>query len=175
MIEMNVEDVVVRVAPDDPSHVVAEQRIVLLRERDGERRLPIWVGPADGNALAVRLTDEPPPRPLTSDLMVDLLRVTGAHVERVAVVSLRDNTFYATIVVDGQELDARPSDAINLAVRIGAPIVVDESVLGEAGGTREEVERRFESETAKVGHGLPAGRWMSLSAELLRSLHQPPK
>ena len=83
MIEVNLEDVFIRVAPDDPAQPVSEQRVVLLREADGERLLPIWMGAAEGNALAFRLTGGAPPRPLTSDLMVDLLRVT-------VTVGLRD-------------------------------------------------------------------------------------
>jgi len=82
MIEMRLEDVIVRVAEDDPMKVVADQRIVLLKEADGDRLLPIWIGAAEGNSLALRLTGETTPRPVTSDLMVELLRVTGARVER---------------------------------------------------------------------------------------------
>jgi RNA polymerase sigma-70 factor, ECF subfamily len=93
MIEMRLEDVIVRVAEDDPMKVVADQRIVLLKEADGDRLLPIWIGAAEGNSLALRLTGETTPRPVTSDVMVELLRVTGARVERVAVTSLREKTF----------------------------------------------------------------------------------
>jgi bifunctional DNase/RNase len=99
MIEMRLEDVIVRVAEDDPMKVVADQRIVLLKEADGDRLLPIWIGAAEGNSLALRLTGESTPRPFTSDVMVELLRVTGARVERVAVTSLREKTFYAVIAV----------------------------------------------------------------------------
>src|SRR5439155_5405859 len=132
-----VEEVIVGVAADDSSKLVADQRIVLLREEAGERLLPIWIGPGEGNALAFRLTGDSPQRPMTSDLMVELLRITGGRIQRVAITALREKTFYAAVVVavDGrtEELDARPSDAMNLAVRVGAPILVDDELLDEAG------------------------------------------
>lgn len=177
MVEMNLEDVFIRVAPDDPAQPVSEQRVVLLREADGERLLPIWMAAAEGNALAFRLTGGAPPRPLTSDLMVDLLRVTGARVDRVEITALRDETFFATVAVgvDGrvEELDARPSDAMNLAIRVGAPILVDEGVLEQAAVTRDQVREKLADDCGPLQ---PApGEWTSLSAELLGSLHRPPK
>ncbi len=175
MIEMGLEDVVVRVAEDDPTKLVADQRIVLLKERDGERLLPIWVGPPEGDALALRLTGETPPRPRTSDLMAELVRVTGARVERVVVTSLREKTFYAVIAiaVDGrvEELDARPSDALNLAVRLGAPIFVENAVLDESAMLSDDVAARLNAEAEKADAELAPGEWRSLSAELLRSLY----
>jgi RNA polymerase sigma factor (sigma-70 family) len=179
MITMSLEDVLVRVAPDDPSTVVADQRIVLLREEDGERMLPIWIGAAEGNALAFPLRGGAPARPMSSDLMVELLRATGGRVERVGVTALREKTFYGsvTVAVDGrtEDVDARPSDALALAVRVGAPILVDDAVLEEAGGTRGEIEGRLDGEAARAGYDLPDGTWTSLSAALLESLHRPPK
>jgi uncharacterized protein len=175
MIEMRLEDVIVRVAEDDPMKVVADQRIVLLKEADGDRLLPIWIGAAEGNSLALRLTGEATPRPVTSDVMAELLRVTGARVERVAVTSLREKTFYAVIAVtvDGRvdELDARPSDALNLAVRVGAPIFVDDSVLEQSAMSPGETAARLDAEADKAGHELPPGVWRSLSAELLQSVY----
>jgi uncharacterized protein len=171
MIEMNVQDVLVRLAEDDPAKPVDHQRIVVLRERDGERFVPIWMGSAEGDALAYRLTGDSPPRPMTSDLMVELLRVTGGGIERVEITSLREEIFYANLAVrvDGrvEELDARPSDALNLAVRVGAPILVDEAVLEQAALTREGIDQKIE---AHMG----PGRLTSVSAELLRELHRPP-
>src|SRR5439155_17712917 len=98
------EDVMVRVAEDDPMKLAADMRIVLLKETEGERLMPIWIGAAEGNALALRLTAEATPRPVTSDVMAELLRVTGARVERIAVTNLREKTFYAVIgvAVDGR-------------------------------------------------------------------------
>jgi len=178
MPEMKIEDVIVRVASDDPSKLVVHHRIVVLKEELGERVLPIWMGAAEGDALAFRLTGDSPPRPITSDLMVELLRVTGGRVERVAVTALREKTFYATvaIAVDGrtEELDARPSDAMNLAIRVGAPILVDDAVLEEAGLPRGSLAERLECDAKGAQLELPPGEWTSLSAELLRSLHAPP-
>ena len=178
MIEMRIEDVIVRVAEDDPMKVVADQRIVLLKEADGDRLLPIWIGAAEGNSLALRLTGETTPRPVTSDVMVELLRVTGARVERVAVTSLREKTFYAVIAVAANgrvdELDARPSDALNLAVRVGAPIFVDDGVLEEGATPAGDLHARLNAEAGKADHELPPGEWRSLSAELLQSLYQWP-
>lgn len=179
MIEMRVEDVIVRVAEDDPMKLVADQRIVLLRETDSERLLPIWIGAAEGNALALRLTGETTPRrPVTSDVMAELLRVTGARVERVVVTSLREKTFYAVIAVavDGRvdELDARPSDALNLAVRVGAPIFVDDSVLEKCALPEGDLSTRLDAEAGEADQELPAGEWRSLSAELLQSLYRSP-
>jgi uncharacterized protein len=176
MIEMRLQDVIVRVAEDDPLKLVAEQRIVLLKEADGERLLPIWIGAAEGNALALRLTGETTPRPVTSDVMAELLRVTGARIERVAVTDLRENTFYAVIAVavNGQvdELDARPSDALNLAVRMGAPIFVDDGVLEQCAVPEDDIPTRLDAEACEAKQEVPAGEWRSLSAELLQSLHR---
>jgi bifunctional DNase/RNase len=111
---------------------------------------------------------------MSHDLMTELIRVVGARVDHVAVTSLRDNTFYATVflAVDGrtEELDARPSDALALAVRTGAPILVEERVLAEAGVAEDALTDRFES-----AEELPPGEWRSLSAELVRALHPPPR
>jgi RNA polymerase sigma factor (sigma-70 family) len=175
MIEMKLDDVVVRVAEDDPLTLVAPQRILVLAEVEGERLLPIWVGAPEGDALAFRLTGETTPRPMTSDLLVAVLRATGAHVEKVAVTALREKTFYGaiTLAIDGrsEEIDARPSDALNLAVRVGAPIFVAEDVLEENALESGDLAARMESESRVAGTDLPEGEWRSLSAELLRSLY----
>lgn len=178
MIEMKLDDVVVRVAEDDPLKLVAPQRILVLAEVEGDRLLPIWVGAPEGDALAFRLTGETTPRPMTSDLLVAILRATGARVERVAVTDLREKTFYAaiTLAVDrsSEEIDARPSDALNLAVRVGAPIFVAEDVLEESALEPGALAARMETETRLAGAELPEGEWRSLSAELLRTLYRMP-
>ena len=168
MVEMTLDDVVVYVTEDDAlSHV-----IVVLKEREGDRRLPIWIGLPEGAMLAYSLHGASPPRPMTTDLMVELLRVTGADIRHVAITELRDSVYYAAIAVDGSEVDARPSDAINLAVRVGAPIVVAEAVLDEAS---QEGELAFDEAADRAGLELSPGRWSSLSVERLRALHQFPK
>jgi RNA polymerase sigma factor (sigma-70 family) len=176
MVAMQVQDVVVRVARDDPSKLVWDGRIIVLAGRDDDRVLPIWIGGAEGNALAAQLTSEAPPRPTTSDLAAELLRVTGGRVEQVAVTVLREKTFLATVTVavDGrtEQLDARPSDAINLAVRSGAPIFVAEELLEGAPSAAQGTEALLEREGDEAGVDIPDGEWASLSAELLRSLHE---
>ena len=176
MIEMRLEDVIVRVAEDDPMKVVWDGRIVLLKEADGDRRLPIWIGAAEGNSLALRLTGETTPRPVTSDVMAELLRVTGARVERVAVTSFREKTFYAVIAiaVGGrvEELDARPSDALNIAVRAAAPVFVDDGVLEESAMAAGDLSAQLDTEISEADEELPPGEWRSLSAQLLQSLYR---
>jgi RNA polymerase sigma factor (sigma-70 family) len=176
MIEVKVEDVMLRVSAEDESKPVDERRIMLLKEKQGERMLCIWVGAAEGNTLASKLVEWAPPRPMTSDLIVELLRVMGGRVERVAVTELRDTTFYATIsiAVDGdvQDVDARPSDALNVAVRVGAPILVDDDLLGQHGIAGGELEHELELQAERANVPVPPGKWRSVSAELLSRMHQ---
>ena len=111
--------------------------IVLLRETSGDHRLlPIFIGGAEATAIAFALERVETPRPMTHDLMKDLLDDLGARVERIVVTELRESTFYAEIhlTVNGRthEVSSRPSDAIALAVRAGTPIFAAESVLDEA-------------------------------------------
>jgi bifunctional DNase/RNase len=110
------------------------QPIVLLRERNGERYLPIWIGAAEATAIAYAQQGVEPPRPLTHDLMKDIIETLGHRVTQVRIVELRDKVFYAILVIDGStEVSARPSDAIALALRTETEIVVAEAVLEEAG------------------------------------------
>ncbi len=123
------------------------QPIVLLRERDGERYLPIWIGAAEATAIAYAQQGVEPPRPLTHDLLKDVIETLGHTVTEIRIVELKDKVFYAVIVIDGQqEISARPSDAIALALRTQTQIVVAEAVLEEAGvaltpDEDDEVER----------------------------------
>ena len=176
MIEMALEDVLVRVAEDESKSVLGETRVVLLKEAEGDRRLTIWIGAAEGNALALRLTEEATPRPVTSDVMAELVRVTGARIEHVAVTRLTEDTFYAVIAVaaDGTvtELDARPSDALNLAVRLGAPVFVDEAVLETSALPEGDLGGQLDAEADRAGFELAEGSWSSLSGELLQSLYR---
>jgi bifunctional DNase/RNase len=178
MIDVRVEDVLVRVAPDDSGKVVGDQRIVLLREAAGDRVLPIWIGAAEGNALAFQLRGESSFRPLTTDLLAELVRLFGSRVERVAVTRLDEEVFYAaiTLAVDGrtEELDARPSDALNLAVRTNAPIVVAEDVLDSSAVAPDELPAKLEQDEPDWIE-LEPGEWRSLSTELLHTLHRLPK
>jgi bifunctional DNase/RNase len=118
------------------------QRVVILREKDSDRYLPIWIGPAEADAIAVRLQDVQVARPLTHDLLRDAIGQLGATVEYVVVNDLSNDTFFARIMlqVDGRsvEIDSRPSDALALAVRAQVPIFADESVLEKAGVKLDE-------------------------------------
>jgi uncharacterized protein len=110
-----------------------QQNIVILREAEGERILPIWIGSGEAQAIRRILSDETFPRPLTHDLIHIVIEGLKARISRVVIADLRENTFYATIYVEreGQVLsiDARPSDSIALALRSKAPIYVNEDLL----------------------------------------------
>jgi uncharacterized protein len=111
--------------------------LLLLRERDGERILPVGIGPLEAQSIALPLQGIRPPRPLTHDAFVEVIAGLGGHLRRVEVTSLKENTFYARVVIEQsgheQSIDIRPSDAIALAVRTEAPIFVSEAVLDAAG------------------------------------------
>ena len=116
--------------------MVGKQPIVLLKTIDDNRYLPIWIGHPEAAAILMKLQGADTPRPMTHDLIVDMLDQVETKVERITVNELRDNTFFATIVlsVSGTEIeiDSRPSDALALAVRVQAPIFVAEEVIDES-------------------------------------------
>ncbi len=113
------------------------QRVVILREKGTNRYLPIWIGPSEADAIAVKLQNVELSRPLTHDLLQSVITTLGASVDYILVSGLKDDTFYANLAVsvDGEkvDIDSRPSDALALAVRVGAPIYADEAVLEKAG------------------------------------------
>ena len=112
----------------------SNQPIVLLRERDGERYLPIWIGAVEATAIAFAQQGVVPARPLTHDLLKDVLSALDSPVERVHITDLRDGVFFAELrFADGVIVSARPSDAIALALRTGSPIFSEADVLEEAG------------------------------------------
>ncbi|OQA19699.1 MAG: hypothetical protein BWY63_01676 [Chloroflexi bacterium ADurb.Bin360] len=129
MIEVKIETIQVS--------LVSPHRIVVLKECAGERFLPIWIGACETDALAMHLQNVRAPRPMTHDLIVTLLNQFNARLDHVLISALKDDTFYAQLVLDilGQEriVDSRPSDAMAIAVRLQAPLFVDESVLDQAG------------------------------------------
>ncbi len=116
--------------------MVGKQPIVLLKTADGNKFLPIWIGHPEAAAILMKLQGANTPRPMTHDLVTDMLSQLDARVARIAVTDLRENTFYAlvTVSVDGTEIeiDSRPSDAIALAVRAEAPIFAADSVIEES-------------------------------------------
>ena len=132
--------------------VVDQQQIVILKTEDSERFLPIWIGPFEAQAIAVKLHDLWLPRPLTHDLMSSMIADLGARVERIVVTDLAGGTFYARVllIADGGsvEVDSRPSDAIALALRVDAPIYVERSVLDQAA-----IDSRLELEDPLLGGG----------------------
>lgn len=112
----------------------ANQPILLLREAEGERYLPIWIGSVEATAIALEQQGVRPARPLTHDLLKDVIGALGRDLEQVRVTDLQEGTFYAELVFDGEvRVSARPSDSVALALRVGVPIHADESVLDEAG------------------------------------------
>ena len=150
MIEMTIDSI--RVS------LMNYQRVVILKEKAAERYLPIWIGPAEADAIAVKLQGVDVPRPLTHDLLHSVIDALGATVNCIIVSDLKNDTFYAKIVlnVDGglMEVDSRPSDALALAVRAEVPIYVEETVLDKAGILLDKETGKpilQESEVGEVG------------------------
>ena len=128
LIEMTIKGLMV-----DP---ITNMPIVILKDKAGERVLPIWVGIFEANAIALQMENVSTPRPMTHDLLRNIIADLDGRVDRVVVSDLKDNTFYAIIhlTVKGEPVivDARPSDAIALALRTRAPILVEETVIDNA-------------------------------------------
>jgi bifunctional DNase/RNase len=122
--------------------LLSQHRLVVLKDTEKERFLAIWIGPFEADAITIELQGVQVARPLTHDLLRSIISSVGLHVNYVVVNDLRNETFYAKIVMDFNgrtlEIDSRPSDAIALAVRVAAPIYVAESVMDEAAITPEE-------------------------------------
>jgi bifunctional DNase/RNase len=146
-------------------HMPSGQHVVILKDKSAERYLPIWIGIYEANAIALKITGITPERPITHDLMTNIFKDLGARLTRIEVSSLSSDVFYARIVmaVDGRvmDIDARPSDAIALAVRAEAPILVADEVLEKAGVTPEP-----ESESEEGGGGASAFKELVNSMDL---------
>jgi len=125
-----------------------QQNIVILREVDGERILPIWIGPSEAMAIRRILSEDPFPRPLTHDLLFLVVEGLKAKIVRVVISDLRENTFYASVFVERESevlsVDARPSDSIAIALRAKVPILVNEKLL-------QPPPREEEAESAEPG------------------------
>ena len=138
--------------------LMSPQRVVVLRQTDVERFVPIWVGPYEAEAITVALQEIEMIRPLTHDLLKNLFGTFNAKVKRVEIVALREEIFFGNIVaeVNGEEvnIDSRPSDAIALAVRVHVPIYVHKSVLDEAGVT-PETDMQAEGSDSSEPSGTP--------------------
>ena len=128
LIEMTIKGLMV-----DP---ITNMPIVILKDKDGERVLPIWVGIFEANAIALQIENIATPRPMTHDLLRNIITDLDGRVDRVVVSELKENTFYAVVHLTVREekiaVDARPSDAIALALRTRAPILVEEAVIENA-------------------------------------------
>jgi uncharacterized protein len=147
-------------APERPTRTP----VVILRETSGQRRLlPIFIGVPEAQAIALSMQNIETPRPMTHDLLKNVLDELGAQVERIVVTELREGTFFAEIVVNSRgevrSVSSRPSDAIALAVRIGSPIFAAEDVLDEAGRVEqdddEQAEQMVEEFRAFIDHVNP--------------------
>jgi uncharacterized protein len=130
-------------------HMLSSQHVVLLKETDRERYLPIWIGPWEANAIATRLQGVTPERPLTHDLFAAALQELGVTLRRVIVSSLSEETFHATLELElagkTYTVDARPSDALALAVRTGVKIYASVEVMDRAGVEPEsQVDEKLE-------------------------------
>lgn len=165
MLEMTIESI--RVGLMNPKLTLHNsQYVVMLKEKEAERYLPIFIGPAEANAIAIKLRGETLPRPLTHDLLRNIIETLGASVNSIKISDLMNDTFYAKIVLnveDGQiEIDARPSDALALAVRVEVPIYAEESVLDKAGISLDKSEEAegiaTEKKTAEEGRGKKASK-----------------
>ena len=140
--------------------LISQQRIVILREVDADRYLPIWIGIYEAEAIALALQDVEVARPLTWDLLKNIFSILDARIIRVEVISLHDDTYYGNIVaeVDGRKLDidSRPSDAIALAVRVHVPILVSRPILDSVGVIPEEDMQEAPGDTSPQTERAPS-------------------
>jgi len=172
MIEMTIESI--RVS------LMNYQRVVLLKEKTDEgedenapkRYLPIWIGPAEADAIAVKLQGVTVPRPLTHDLLGLIIGTLGASIDSIIVNDLKNDTFYAKIILNTEgeqtEIDSRPSDALALAVRLEAPIYADESVLDRAGILLDKETGKPIMDEAETPEG--KGKGKAVSEEEMRRM-----
>jgi len=132
--------------------LLTQHRVVVLRETESRRYLPIWIGAFEADAIALALQGHEPQRPMTHDLLKTVFGELGAAISHILINDIHDSTFYARIVVEQGshtvEIDARPSDAIALAVRTDVPIFVEQHVLDQAGVPLDEEENTTEDEPA---------------------------
>jgi len=122
---------------------------LILKEVNGPRRLPIIIGASEAQSIALEMEGIKPPRPLTHDLMKNIIGTFGAELQEIIIDELREGTFYAKLSIDNQLIDSRPSDAIALAVRYGVHIYVSSAVMDEAAFIPEEEEEEQEESEAK--------------------------
>ncbi len=139
--------------------LMSQHRIVVLREEGGTRYLPIWIGPFEADAITIQLQGIEVSRPMTHDLLRDLIEKLDGEISHVIINDLQNDTFYAKIVLEAGggtiEIDSRPSDAVALAVRMDAPIYVADDVMKKAGmEPEEELSLVDDDEDGPVGQGV---------------------
>ena len=164
MIEVAVHDLLLPVAKDQETKSWREATThdavmaVLLQEREGERILTMWVDVSDGKPLVLGLCPRPTPRPMTFELMARLMEACDVRLEKAAVTAFRNDIFHATMWVHGggrvHEIDARPSDAFNLALRVQAPMFVDAELFERMSRTPDESTRDMRGYAEKTGKEL---------------------
>jgi bifunctional DNase/RNase len=153
--------------------LMSQHRVVVLKDMNSERYLPIWIGPCEAEAITVKLQEVPAPRPLTHDLLRNVIRELGGKVVHILINDLRQEVYYARIVIDvageQMEIDSRPSDAIALAVRVSVPIFVAETVMDKAATEPDEdVEKEAANDTI-AGEGVDETR-LSAFADFVDTL-----
>ncbi|NWF69302.1 MAG: bifunctional nuclease family protein [Chloroflexi bacterium] len=154
--------------------LMSQHRIVVLKDMHSDRYLPIWIGPFEADAITIELQDMPPQRPLTHDLLKSVIREMGGRVIHVLINELRNDVYYARVVIDlgGRqiEVDSRPSDAIALAVRVKVPIFVAEAVMDRAAiQPDEDMENEPSAAEKPAGEGVDETR-LSAFADFVNSL-----
>ncbi|MDJ0756760.1 MAG: bifunctional nuclease family protein [Ardenticatenaceae bacterium] len=140
--------------------LISQHRIVMLRDVDGERQLPIWIGPCEAESITLELQDTEMARPLTHDLLKNVIEAQSGNVSHILINELRDQVFYARLFIDTDgkviDIDCRPSDAIAVAVRAKVPIFIEEAVMEEVGilpepDISDQAEEEAETEEAAEG------------------------
>ncbi len=166
LVEMVVESVRI--------HMPSSNHVVILKELERERYLPIWIGPWEANAIAMKLQGVSPERPLSHDLFASVLAELGASIERVVIVSLAEETFHARLFIVAAErtfeVDSRPSDALALAVRTGVPVFAAEEVLDRAGVSPEAAGIAGDDETNGDAEPSPADPRLEVFRDFVNSL-----
>lgn len=154
--------------------LMSQHRVVVLKDTNSDRYLPIWIGPCEADAITIELQEMPPQRPLTHDLLKTVIREMGGRVVHILINDLRNDVYYARIVVDVKgsqvEIDSRPSDAIALAVRVKTPIFVADVVMDKAAiEPDEDVEKSLDEESVGGDSEVDPGR-LSAFADFVDTL-----